>query len=288
MEVSVVIVNWNTRDLLGACLKSLQEHAPAGVEVIVVDNASSDGSADLVRNTYPFVKLIEPGTNAGYARGNNLGMEASSGDFILTLNPDTEVFDDTFDAAIKAMKRLPDVGAIGARQVDAKDGTTQRSVRGFPSLAGILGAALKLDRAFPRTALGSYLRPDFDYEHEQRCDQPMGTFLMMRREALVAVNQGPTLRPFDEAFPIFFNEVDLLKRLRDAGWSAAYVPSVRILHHGGEGTKQVKKAMIWESHRSLIRYLRKHRPSPMLFLVEGLILLGAFVRAKGVYAGFRP
>lgn len=117
----------------------------------------------------------------------------------------------------------------------------------------------------------------------------MGTFLLFRREAIEALVPDLTKAgPFDESFPIFFNEVDLLCRLKDAGWSTVYAPSVRILHHGGEGTRQKRKDMIWESHRSLIRYFQKHHPSAALPFLKLLVYLGAFIRAKGVYAGFRP
>jgi GT2 family glycosyltransferase len=118
----------------------------------------------------------------------------------------------------------------------------------------------------------------------------MGTVLLFRREALAAV--GDPKHPFDEAFPIFFNEVDLLKRLSDAGWPCLYTPRARILHHGGESTKLVRKSIIWESHRSLVRYLRKHGATGTrglgLTLLLPIIYGAAFVRAKGYDAGFRP
>lgn len=280
--VSVLIVSWNTRDLLDACLSSIERFPGShGVEVIVVDNASSDGSAEMVRGKHPAVHLIEAGGNTGYAHGNNLASTASRGEFLLTLNPDTEVFEDTLDQAVDVMNRHPEAGALGARQFFT-DGSTQSSVRGFPSFWGILGDITGLGRIFPGSKLGSYRLMRFDYEVEQAAPQPMGTFLMFRREAL------PSDRPFDESFPIFFNEVDLLFRLKEAGWMAVYSPRVRILHHGGEGTKQRRKEMIWESHRSLVRYFEKHHPSSFLFLLKAVVYLGAFVRAKGVYAGFRP
>lgn len=282
--VSILIVNWNTRDLLDACLASIERFPGSqAVEAIVVDNASADGSAEMVRSKHSSVKLIEAGANTGYAHGNNLAIAAAKGDLLLTLNPDTELYADTLDEAVAALDRHPRAGVLGAKQVFT-DGSTQSSVRGFPTFLGILGDVTGLGRLFPASRLGAYRLLGFDYEREQVAPQPMGTFLMFRREALEAV--GP-LR-FDEAFPIFFNEVDLLYRLRQAGWHAVYAPRVRILHHGGEGTKQRRREMIWESHRSLLRYFQKHHPSPFLFLLAGLLYLGAFVRAKGVYAGFRP
>ncbi len=288
--ISVLIVNWNTRDLLDACLASISRFpGSSGVEVIVVDNDSSDGSADMVRLKHSSARLIEPGSNTGYAHGNNLAMEAASGEFLLTLNPDTELFADTFDEAVAVMERLPDAGVCGAKQIFT-DGTVQASVRGFPSVMGIIGDLTGLGRVLPKSGFGSYRLAGFDYEKEQIAPQPMGTFLMFRRSALASFeNQKSKIKnPYDESFPIFFNEVDLLLRLKRAGWGAVYSPKVRILHHGGEGTKQRRKEMIWESHRSLVRYFEKHHPSPLLFLFKLIVFAGAFVRARGVYAGFRP
>lgn len=299
--LSVLIVNWNTKDLLLACVDSLLRFPPdEPMEIVVVDNASTDGSATAIldknekRKTIneegdAEVALVASPNNLGYAKGNNAAFERASGDWLLTLNPDTEVFEGTLQRAIDTLKRRPRDGALGARQV-SPDGTTQRSIRGFPTLLGILGTLTGLDKKFAKGSLGSYSLPDFDYETEGPAPQPMGTFLLFRREALEAI--GDPKRPFDEDFPIFFNEVDLLFRLQIANWGCVYDPAVRVLHHGGESTKQVRPKMIWESHRSLIRYLRKHTlrwwNAPILALVAVAIWLGALVRARTYDVGFRP
>lgn len=251
-------------------------------EVIVVDNASKDGSAEMVRTEHPEVKLLASQKNLGYAAGNNAGFAVAQGEYLLTLNPDTEVFPDTFLRAFECFRAHPEWGAMGAKQLHPTEGV-QRSVRGFPSVKGIFSDITGLGRVFP--SLDTYRLRNFDYEEEQEAPQPMGTFLWMRREALAA--SGDPKSPFDEEFPIFFNEVDLLYRMKKAGWPCGYSPEVRIKHLGGASTRQVKKAMIWESHRSLMRYLRKHHPGPFLFVLNGLVWLGALVRAKGVHRGFR-
>jgi N-acetylglucosaminyl-diphospho-decaprenol L-rhamnosyltransferase len=287
--LSILIVNWNTRDLLRACLESIKNHPPTSeYEVIVVDNASTDQSAEMVRKEFPNVTLVAPNKNTGYARGNNLAFEQAKGDFLLTLNPDTEFDDASLDKGIRVLRVNPEYGALGAKQI-GMDGATQQSVRGFPSLIGIAGDLTGLASVFPTSPFASYRLPAFDYDVEQPAPQPMGTFLLFRREALQSV--GDPRSPFDESFPIFFNEVDLLYRLRESGWPCLYAPSVRVLHHGGEGTKQVRKSMIWESHRSLVRFLRKHMirwwNAPLMVLVFAIVYLGAFIRAKGFDAGFR-
>jgi N-acetylglucosaminyl-diphospho-decaprenol L-rhamnosyltransferase len=287
--VSIVIVNWNTRELLRACLTSVRAFlAGMDLEVIVVDNASTDASADLVKAEFPEVHLVEPGRNLGYAAGNNAGFAVATGDMILTLNPDTEFLDGSLSHAVEIMQADPKAGALGAKQIGV-NGQIQRSVRGFPSVIGILGDVSGLGRRFPRSRLDSYRLSGFDYEAQQCAPQPMGTFLLFRRSALA--NLGDPKAPFDASFPIFFNEVDLLLRLSRAGWHCLYAPDVHIKHHGGEGTKQVRKSMIWESHRSLVRFLWKHRSGPFAAFgiapVSVLVYAAAFVRARGYDSGFR-
>lgn len=287
--LSVLIVNWNTREHLFACLGSIKRHPPSeDFEIIVVDNASSDGSADMVRKHYPSVNLLALDHNSGYAHGNNVAFAQASGGFLLTLNPDTEFVDDSLQIALEVIRSHEKAGCLGAKLI-YPDGTVQRSVRGFPSLPGILGDVTGLGSKFPKSSLGSYRLPEFDYETEQVAPQPMGTFLLFKREALAAI--GDVGKPFDEQFPIFFNEVDLLLRLRKAGWFCLYTPKVKVVHHGGESTKQVRKSMIWESHRSLVKFLKKHsrgnlKRAAVVFL-SGLIYAAAFVRAKGYDAGFK-
>lgn len=287
--LSVLIVNWNTATHLRNCLQSLRDHAPEEpLETIVVDNASSDGSAQMVRSEFPEVRLIASPTNTGYAQGNNLAFAVAQGEWLLTLNPDTQFEDDSLDRALERLRQDPKAGCLGIKQVGV-DGRIQRSVRGFPTLLGVLGAWTGLDRLFPRSGLGSYRLPAFDYEAEGPAPQPMGTFLLFRREALASIKAETA--PFDPRFPIFFNEVDLLLRLQAAGWPCLYTPHAWVRHHGGESTKQVRKSMIWESHRSLVRFWRKHYGrggmAPFYAVAGGLVWLGALARARGYHAGFR-
>ena len=278
IRLSILVVNWNTVELLRFCLLSIKSFPPReNFEVIVVDNASRDGSAAMVASEFPEVRLIASEVNTGYAGGNNLAFAEAGGEFLLTLNPDTEIQEGTLDEALAAMRRHPHAGALGVRQI-ATDGSTQSSVRGFPTVGGLLGDITGLS--------DSYRLARFDYESEGPAPQPMGTFLLLRREAL-----PDPRRPFDEGYPIFFNEVDLLRRMADAGWPAIYTPRARILHHGGESTRQVRPMAIWESHRSLLRYLRHHQ-GPLKNLLTlpwltPLVWIAAFARAKGYHRGFR-
>lgn len=287
--LSVLIVNWNTRNLLKACLNSIELFPPDDpYEIIVVDNDSTDGSAQMVREEFPGVKLVLPGANTGYAKGNNLACTAASGTMYLTLNPDTELTAGCLQYTVDLLLEEREVGCVAAKLIGL-DGNVQHSVRGFPCIWGIFGDFSKLGTLFPNSKLGSYRMPSFDYSVQQLAPQPMGTYLLFRKDALSAV--GDPHKPFDESFPIFFNEVDLLLRLKRAGWGCLYTPDATVRHHGGEGTKQVRKSMIWESHKSLVRFLRKHYQTvwnaPFLALFAMLIYCAAFVRARGYDAGFR-
>ena len=286
--LSILIVNWNTREFLRACLRSIYANAPKEpFEVIVVDNASSDESAEMVRTEFTKALLIEAGNNTGYAHGNNMAAERARGDWLLTLNPDTEVLEGTLQNAIEKLRSNPKYGALGIQQI-GMDGQVQPSVRGFPTFRGILGDMSGTGKLFGGS-LDSYRLTRFSYTTEQVAPQPMGTFLLFRREALAAV--GDPGRPFDESFPIFFNEVDLLFRMAKAGWPCLYTPDVKIKHTGGGSTKLVRKNMIWESHRSLARFFEKHYrtpwTAPFLPLLRGFISLGALIRARGVHGGFQ-
>lgn len=281
--LSIIVVNWNTKDVLRRCLLSIRAYPPSrSHEIIIVDNASSDGSADMVAAEFPEMVLIRSKANLGYAAGNNLAFAKAQGDWVLTLNPDTEFVDGSLDEALASLECSPDYGALGAKQI-LPDGSVQKSVRGFPTYGGLLG-----EIGFLRGIFGSYRLDGFDYDQEQEAPQPMGTFLMFRRAALADI--GDPAKPFDEGFPIFFNEVDLLCRLRQAGWKCLYNPKVRIWHVGGESTKQVRSSMIWESYRSLVRYMRKHHgtfwnwPALAVLAVFGFAI--AFARARGYHRGF--
>jgi GT2 family glycosyltransferase len=258
------------------------------MEVVVVDNDSKDGSAEMVESEFPTAKLILPGKNTGYAAGNNIAFANASGDWLLTLNPDTEVFPATLQAAVDKLKANPTYGSLGIRQIGL-EGETQRSVRGFPGFWGVFGDLSGLGKVFKGSKLDSYRLRAFNYDKEQAAPQPMGTFLLFRKAAIEKV--GDPKHPFDEAFPIFFNEVDLLFRLKNAGWPCLYTPDVQIKHVGGMSTKQVKKSMVWESHRSLMRFFEKHYKTPLtapfLPLLKGLVYFGAWIRARGYDVGFK-
>ena len=284
MRLSVCIVNWNTRDYLRECLTALGQYPPAGadMEIIVVDNASADGSAAMVASEFPSVSLIGNSDNKGYAEGNNQALERAAGDLLLLLNPDVVVHPESLTRALAFMEEHPDVGALGCRLVGT-DGETQRSVRGFPDPGPVLWDALGLSRLFPRSRVfGAYRMTFFDYNRASEVDQPMGSFLLLTRVALDKVGL------MDPQFPIFFNEVDWCWRAKcEHGFPIYYTPDVVVTHYGGSSTRQVKAAMVRESHQSLLRFYDKHYARlapPVKWLIRGAVLSNEWRltrRAKG-------
>jgi GT2 family glycosyltransferase len=266
VHLSVAIVNWNTRNLLLDALASIYAAPPAfPLEVIVVDNASSDDSAEAVAARFPQVRLFANPDNRGYARGNNQAIETACGAYILLLNPDVLLPPGTLERAVAFMEQHSEAGALGARQVHP-DGRLQRSVRGFPSPLAVLWELIGFSRLFPRShTFGAYRMPWFDYAQVAEVDQPMGTFLLIRRAALDQVGL------LDENFPIFFNEVDWCLRCKRAGWKIYFSPDVEIVHYGGASTTQVGAAMAWESRRGLLRFYAKHYRAPRFWPIRGLI-----------------
>ena len=186
MRLSVCIVNWNTRDYLRECLTSLYEFPPQGadLEVLVVDNASRDGSVAMVTEEFPQALLVANADNKGYAEGNNQALEQATGDLLLLLNPDVVVYDGSLTRAVEFMAAHPDAGAMGCRLIGG-DGETQRSVRGFPDPSPVLWESAGLSRLFPRSkTFGAYRMTYFGYDQEAEVDQPMGSFLLITRAAL--------------------------------------------------------------------------------------------------------
>lgn len=248
-----------------------------------MDNASPDGSAAMVQQEFPQVTLIANTENRGYARGNNQAMQRAQGEFVLLLNPDTEVLPETLDRAVAFLQAHPEAGAIGAKQI-FPDGRVQPSVRGFPTPANLLGEVTGLAQLFPRSRrLGGYRMRWFSYDTVAEVDQPMATFLMVPRAVIEQVGQ------MDEAFPLFFNDVDWCYRIKQAGWKIYFVPEVQILHHGGASTHQVRLSALHESHRALEAFYRKYyrgRLNAILYaLCIAAIRLGGMLRV--LYARVR-
>ncbi|MEN6357249.1 MAG: glycosyltransferase family 2 protein [Armatimonadota bacterium] len=278
MQLSIIIVNWNTTGLLMALLKSIERHAPScEYEFIVVDNASDDFDEHAFKSEFPHVHLIANSKNYGYARGNNQALALAKGDFVLLLNPDTEVTEGSIDALLDFMVSHPDAAAAGGKLV-RPDGTIDRSVRSFPYPGAIAWEFLGLSKLFPHSrAFGAYRMTYFKYDKAAEVDQPMGSCLILSRSALDDIGI------FDEQFPIFFNEVDWLYRAHLWGYKIYFTPDATVIHHGAAGTKQAgRRKMTRESHKSLLRFYNKHFKgkisAPMYWLTSICIRISMALR----------
>jgi len=251
--VSVIIVSWNCRQMLVDCINSLRGQLPAGTsEIIVIDNASSDGTADAVRQGFPDVKLVESATNLGFARGNNVGLELSNGKYICLINPDVVVGQECISRMVNYMEQHPDIGMLGPRIV-GRDGETQRSCMRTPSLWNQLCRTLGLDSLVKHSRLfGGYLMTDFRHDALRDVDVINGCFWMVRRDALLNVGN------LDPRFWMYSDDVDWCSRFRQAGWRIVFFPEADAVHYGG-GSSQVAPVFCYvEMQRANLQYWRKY------------------------------
>jgi N-acetylglucosaminyl-diphospho-decaprenol L-rhamnosyltransferase len=275
--LSVLIVNWNAAELLRECLRSLarQDLDPARVEVLVVDNASSDGSAEMIRAEFPGVRLLRNDRNAGFAAANNQGLALGRGKYFLLLNPDTVVPERTLLREwVEFMEAHPDVGASGVRLV-FPDGRHQFGDTGFrPSVATLLGYASLLAKAMPRAVKGVY--QDFSRMGRPRdVDWVCGAALLARADAVRAVGG------LDEGIFMFAEDIEWCCRMRDAGFRVVYLPHLAIEHHqGGSVRKQGDQrtfSVMWL--RNLRALYGRYNPRQPAFVFDGIMLVGFCARA---------
>lgn len=251
MKLSIVIPSWNTRDLLRACLASLARADLPEHEVIVVDNASADGSADMVEREFPSVLLQRNARNEGFAIGCNQGLRRARGAYQFLLNADTEVAPDALARMLAFLDAHPRHAAVAPRLV-SQDGSTQRTCLAFPNLWTPLCFGGPLERWFPHNfELERYFLRDWDQESSRDVDQPPAAALLVRRSALEQVGL------FDEQLWLFYNDVDLSKRLWAAGWRTHYLAQATVLHHIGASTRQFGN-FLPEWHKNRLHYFRKH------------------------------
>lgn len=251
MELSIIIVSWNVCDYLRSCIASVVAHArDIAYEIIVVDNASSDSSAGMVEQEFPQVRLIRSTENLGFARANNVGHAQAQGDYILLLNPDTEIKPGSIQTVLAFMKQEQTAGIAGCRNV-GPDGVLQKSITPFPTIARNLAQAVLLDRLlFSERKKRTYDRP-----YPFKADSVSGAFMMVRRSAL---GNGPLL---SADYFMYSEEKDLALRLKRAGWSTWFVPNAEIVHYGGRSTDQTSVAMFVELQKSQVKYFRNfHHP----------------------------
>lgn len=251
-SVTAIVVNWNAGDLLGRCLESLQR-SELPLEVLLVDNASTDGTTSTVRERFPAVRLIENRENLGFSRANNQALSQSRGRFILLLNPDAELQTGALEALVSRLEARPQAAVVGPRVIDGQ-GRPQSTRRRFPTLGTEFLESTLLQRFLPldHPVLRRYYLLDRSDEEAQAVDWLVGACLLVRRAALDQVG------PLDERFFMYFEEVDWCQRLRWAGWEILYEPSALVVHHGGRSSEQVPLRRHCLFNESKCRYVAKY------------------------------
>ena len=281
LDLSVIIVNWNVKELLRECLNSIQgQFGDLNGEVIVVDSASSDGSQAMVKEEFPWVRLIASDENLGYPRGNNLGITASSGRHVLILNPDTVLLNNTLPVMVDYLNNHIDVGVVGPQLLNP-DGSVQSSRRRFPTLLTGLFESTWLEPLVPDSLLSRYYVLDLPDDEENDVDWVTGACMMVPRRILDHVGL------FDEAYFMYSEELDLCRRVCVAGWRIVYLPEAQVVHHVGKSSEQAVTARHVNFQQAKLRYFRKHHGrlaagTLRLFLLANYAWQIALEGAKGL------
>lgn len=280
-DLSILIVNWNTRELLAECLQSLtgavsSDPAPSGLpsvtsEIIVVDNASADGSAALVREQFPHVQLIENKENVGFARANNQAICHSRGRYVLLLNSDTVVHPGALETMVAFMDAHTQAGACGPRLLNG-DGSLQPSVHPMLTPWREFWRLIFLDRLWP---LATYRQAAWDRDAPRQVEVIKGACLLLRRRALDKVGL------LDDQYFMYTEEVDLCYRLTQAGWGLWYLPQAVVTHFGEASSKQVKEEMYIQLYRSKVQFYRKFGGQSTVNVYKILLALAYLPRLIG-------
>lgn len=274
MDISIIIVSWNVRDLLRRCLQSsLKFEVPSpepqtlNLELIVVDNASSDGTVEMLRNEFPNVRVIANPQNAGFTRANNQALAIAQGRYLFLLNPDTELQPGALQTLYAYAEAHPHVGIIGPKLFYG-DGTPQSSRRRFPTLMTAFLESTKLQQWFPRNrVLTRYYMLDTRDDETQQVDWVNGAAMFVRRAVYEQIGG------FDEAFFMYSEELDWCYRAKQAGWQIVYLPTARVTHYEGKSSEQVVAQRDIYFHSSKIRFFRKYRGAVIAEILRAFLLL---------------
>jgi len=279
MELSIIIVSWNVKDKLRENLQALESSKlDFSFEVFVVDNNSKDGSAEMIRNEFPNLKLIANPENLGFARANNQAIKEATGKFILLLNPDMKVYPDTLGKMIDFAKNKPQATVNGCKLINEKDEIV-RQVRKFPKFFDQLMIILKIPHIFP-AVLNNYLEVDFDYEKNTKVDSLRGAFFLINRENFCLLNKNSDILPLlDEQYFIWFEEVDFCRQVYKLGGEVWYCAEAKCLDYVGSSFLQVKRVTTQKYFRdSMLKYFKKwEKKSQYLILKMAWKIVGVFL-----------
>lgn len=278
IDVSIVIVSWNTRDLLYECLTSLKaETQSVQWEAIVIDNCSVDGSAAMIRESFPWARMIVNVCNRGFAAANNQGIEVSCGRYVLLLNPDTVILDGAVEKSVAYMDVHSDVGVLGCQVLEAKD-RIQPTCFMFPSPMNLVLVYTGLSDLFSRSRVfGRAHMSWWDRNVERDVDVVSGMFMLVRSKAIREVGL------MDEDYFVYGEEADWCFRFQNAGWRRVFAPIAQIIHcdGGGKSTIQLRASMYVQMQKSLLIFMRKHR-GVVNWLIAKVVIIAAMM-ARSVY-----
>ncbi len=275
VKLSVVIVNYNVKYFLEQCLQSVMK-ACSGIdaEIFVVDNNSVDGSVEMVQKKFPTVTIIANVDNKGFSSANNQAIRASSGDYVLLLNPDTVVEEDTFAKIINFMDRHPDAGGLGVKMIDGSGKFLPESKRGLPTYDVAFYKIFGLSALFPKSkTFGKYHLGFLDENEINEVDILAGAFMLLKKEALEKTGL------LDENFFMYGEDIDLSYRIQKAGYKNYYFPETRIIHYKGESTKRSSINYVFVFYNAMIIFARKHFSKSNAKLFSFFIRLAIYLRA---------
>lgn len=261
MDLSIVIVSWNVKEKLKDNLRALFESKGVEFEVFVVDNNSADGSVEMIKKYYPQVKLIANQENLGFSKANNQAIKQASGKYVLLLNPDMRVFDDTLSRMFSWMNSHEKAWVASCRLID-ESARVVKQVRQFPTLSNQLAIALKIPHIFPGV-LRNYLKEDFDYKKAAVVDSIRGAFFMIKKQAIEKIGL------LDERFFLWFEEVDYCQRVKQAGGEVWYMPTAECIDLVGLSFVQVDVLIKQKYFRdSMLKYFKKWRPAYEYYILK--------------------
>lgn len=268
MILSIIIVNWNTRNILRDCLESVYSGTKkVQFEIIVIDNASTDDSVAMVKSNFPQVVLIENSENRGFAAANNQGMAIAKGRYVLLLNNDTIILDKAVDVVVAFAQGHPKAGVVGCRVLN-EDKTLQSSCFMFPSILNMFLWIAGLSKLFPRSRFfGRERMTWWDRDDVREVDVLTGCFMLVRREAIEQIGL------MDEQFFMYFEETDWCYRFKQAVWKVMFTPCGEIIHLGGASSKQVRMPMVNQWRKSMLLYYKKHKTLSEYIAAWALIML---------------
>ncbi|HSV99514.1 MAG TPA: glycosyltransferase family 2 protein [Sedimentisphaerales bacterium] len=279
MSLSIVIVNYNTEQLLKGCLESVYAGVNGTpVSIWVVDNNSHDNSVAMVKSCFPRVQVVKNPCNVGFSKANNLIISRSESDYVLLLNPDTLIIEDAIERMVKFMDQHPRVGIAGCKVLN-RDGTLQLACRrSIPTPRVAFFRLTGLSQLFPKSkVMAEYNMTYTNPEETHEVGAVSGAFLMIRKKAIDEIGL------LDERFFMYGEELDWCLRAKRAGWAVMYHPTAQIIHYKGESTKHNSRKAAIEFYRAMYLFHRKHFAKDHSFIGNTLIYAGIFIKALAAW-----